>query len=86
MGGTKTFDYVKDKIVDSSNHFVRVVKDSDLEIDNFICCFLGKYKNPKLIKKRKKVNIKITGLNKHNIKIHNFPCGYKFEKLLERLK
>lgn len=43
--------------------------------------FLGKYINPKQIIKQKKSNI-IHGLNRHNVKIHNFNCGWEFEKVI----
>lgn len=82
LGGDKDWKDVKDKIITSSKHFVDVINESDLIIGKFICCFLGKYNNPQRIKKQKRANIHIPGLNRHNIKIHNYPCGYEFEKLL----
>lgn len=86
LGGDKKWADVKGKIIDSSQHFVNVINNSDIEIGKFICCFLGKYKNPKRIKKQKKANIHIPGLKRHNIKIHNFNCGWEFEKLINLKK
>ena len=82
LGRDKRWGDVKGKIIDSSEHFVEVINKSDFKIGKFICCFLGKYKNPKQIKKQKRANIHIRGLNRHNIKIHNFNCGLEFEKLI----
>ena len=82
LGKNKTWKEVKGKIIDSSEHFVGVINSSDFKIGKFICCFLGKYKSPKRIKKQKKANIHIHGLNRHNIKIHNFSCGWEFERLI----
>ena len=82
MGGDKKWADVKGKIIESSEHFVKVINSSEFRIGKFICCFLGKYKNPKQIKKQKKANINIHGLNRHNVKIYNFNCGWEFEKLI----
>ncbi len=82
LGGDKNWADVKKKMIDSANHFVSIINNSDFEIGKFICCFLGKYKNSKRIKKQKKANIPIQGLNRHNVKIHNFNCGWEFEKLI----
>ena len=82
LGGIKKWADVKKKMIDSSQHFVSVINHSDFEIGKFICCFLGKYKNPKQIKKQKKAHINIPGLDIHNVKIYNFNCGWEFERLI----
>lgn len=82
LGGDKKWADVKKKMIDSSEHFVSVINDSDFEIGKFICCFLGKYKNPKQIKKQKRANINIHDLGRHNVKIHNFNCGWEFERII----
>lgn len=82
LGGKKNWADVKKKMVDSSKHFISVIDNSDFEIGKFICCFLGKYKNPNQIKKQKRAHINIPGLDIHNVKIYNFNCGWEFERLI----
>lgn len=82
LGGDKNWADVKKKMIDSGEHFVSVINDSDFVIDKFICCFLGKYKNTKRIKKQKKANIHIPNLDSHTVRIYNFNCGWEFEKLI----
>ena len=78
LGGDKRWADVKKKMIDSSEHFVEIINNSDFKIGKFICCFLGKYKKSKT----KKASIPIKGLGIHNIKIHNFNWGLEFEKLI----
>ena len=83
LGGKKYWKDVKDKLTESSQHFLEVIEDSNFEIGKFICCFLGKYKNHNRIKKQKRANIHIPGFPRHNVKIHNFNSGYDFKNLIK---
>jgi len=54
LGGDKKWADVEKKIIDSSEHFMEVIDNSNFNIGKFICCFLGKYKKSKTNQKTKK--------------------------------
>lgn len=80
--GKRKSELIRNKIQNSSQHIIDVFNPSQFEINNFRCCYIGKYeKYDGLIKSKTPITIKVNGISKKIIHIQNHPCGFDFEKL-----
>ena len=71
--GSKTQNDVLEKTKRSGEFIIKVFDKYGFKVVNFDCIFLGKYKNPKRIKKSKKFSI--PGCQRNDLKIRQFHCG-----------
>ena len=71
--GKKTQQDVLEKTRKSGEYIIKVFEKYGFNVVNFDCIYLGKYKNPKRIKKSKKFSI--PGCHRNDLKIRQFNCG-----------
>ena len=77
--GKRSPQVIENKIINTSNQIVDIIKNSDFKINNFKCCYVGQYDNRyKKLMRRKSPAINIDGINLKNIMIKRVNCGSDF--------
>lgn len=77
--GKKRYTDVVKKVKGSGEHIFKVLSDFDFKVNDFICIYLGKYKNPdRVIEKA----FSIPGFHRNDIKIINGDCGDELSDLI----
>ena len=79
--GSKDFNEVKEKIINSAEHIVEVFNDSQFDICRLKCCYLGKYGDYKRSHKLIAKPINIRGFSSNDVLIENYNCGTDIETL-----
>ena len=77
--GKKTQQDVLEKTKNSGEYILKVLEKYGFKVVNFDCIYLGKYKNPKRIKKSKKFSI--AGCPRNDLKIRQFDCGINISSI-----
>ena len=80
--GKRNPKVIENKIKNTANHIVSVIKPCEFEINEFKCFYIGQYEDLyKGLMKKKSPVIKINGLNINKIRIKRFNCGTSFDRL-----
>ena len=77
--GSKKYTNVVEKIKKSGEFILYILKEIGFKINDFICVFVGKYKNSKRVKEKP---FSIPGFYRNDITIKKLDCGSNLSQII----